>query len=168
MRGPSPRHRRQEAADSGARALSRVAGLGGGEEGGEERAGGAEEGAAARDQRPALAAPRRGAGRRGWRRGRYLRAGGVRPVRRPVLGVGGRHGSEAPHGPRGAVGGGCGPREARCGRRGRQDFPTRLLGSRAACPHFAERRTLKGPGRFPRALGELQARGLLGSRLAEL
>lgn len=41
-------------------------------------------------------------------------------------------------------------------------------GSRAACPHFAERRTLKGQGRFPRALGELQARGLLGSRLAEL
>lgn len=34
VRGPSPRHRRQEAADSGARALSPVAGLGGGEEGG--------------------------------------------------------------------------------------------------------------------------------------
>lgn len=43
---------------------------------------------------------------------------------------------------------------------------SRGAGSRAACPHFAERRTLKGPGRFPRALGELQARGLLRSRLA--
>lgn len=76
VRGLNPRHRRQEAADTEAGALSPGAGLGGGEEEGEERAGGraggAEEGAAAQDQRPALAAPRRGAGRRGWRRGRYL------------------------------------------------------------------------------------------------
>jgi hypothetical protein len=43
-------------------------------------------------------------------------------------------------------------------------------GSRAACPHFAERRTLKGPKRFPpppRALLEVQERGLLGCRLPE-
>lgn len=61
----------------------------------------------------------------------------------------------------------------RCGRRGRQDFPTRLLAPRRLAgrlpalrraPHLKGAEALPSP---PRALREVQARGLLGSRLPE-
>lgn len=93
-------------------------------------------------------AGREGGARRG-RRGRYLWGWGVRPVRAPVLGIGGGgHGSQ-PHGP--PVRGGrrtAGPpgRLQAGGGGGRQDFPTRF-GTRAGSCERGD--TLKGSRRSP-------------------